>query len=297
MATNKIIEGTTYSEYAEMRGINISTLLYGEISMRHLLAMLTREIAPKDSADLAFGRAFHTAALEPEHIAQRHPVTTQCTALTKNKTRCSNAGLWSGPDRKDWRCGIHKWPGDEECVDAIKPEEMERITGMLERLREHEVYSLLSVRGGVESVVLFTHPDFPELQCKARLDKLIHAQGRKPQVIVDLKKTGFGGASNFETQKAIEKYRYHQKAAWYVDGVEAVTGNKSHFVWVFVEDQPPHEINVIQADSETLEIGRLEYRSIFGRYAEALREDRWPGYSTKINQGGLSQRYRDRYTL
>jgi hypothetical protein len=113
--------------------------------------------------------------------------------------------------------------------------------------------------------------------CKARLDKLIDGSDKWPKTVVDLKKVQRGGATDAAIETACRTYRYDVQAAWYVDAVEKLTGEKPVFVWVFVEEKFPYDVNVRQADAATLALGRAEYRHCLAIKRRCEATGHWPG--------------------
>ena len=67
-------------------------------------------------------------------------------------------------------------------------------------------------------------------------------------------------------------YGYHQQAAWYLDGVQAVTGDlPERFAFVVQEKTPPYLVSVCWVDADSIEIGRELNRFAIGIFAHCLR--------------------------
>lgn len=82
-----------------------------------------------------------------------------------------------------------------------------------------------------------------------------------------------------EFGKRMLDYGYHQQAAWYLDGVEAVSGERpERFAFVVQEKTAPYLVSVCWVDPEALEIGRELNRYALGLFAWCLRRGEWPGY-------------------
>lgn len=52
--------------------------------------------------------------------------------------------------------------------------------------------------------------------------------------------------------------------------------------WIVVEQSPPHEVRVIEADRTTLEIGDRKAAMAISKWAHCLVHDNWPGYPPTI---------------
>ena len=135
-------------------------------------------------------------------------------------------------------------------------------------------------------------------------------------VVVDLKTTEDASLEGFG--RSIASYRYDVQHPYYLDGLrEAMRqgnvqapehgaaelsaywidketgvlcrcrpdfwrGEPKHFVFIAVEKKPPYGVGVYVLDSESVEIGRAQYRLDLQRYAECERTNVWPGYGDKI---------------
>lgn len=59
-------------------------------------------------------------------------------------------------------------------------------------------------------------------------------------------------------------------------------GEPNHFVFIAVEKKPPYAVAVYVLDSDSVDLGRAQYRRDLNRYAQCLQTDTWPGYGDKI---------------
>lgn len=284
----KMIERLPFADYITLPGLNISTLCYANETMLHLKAALDKKIE-HDSPSLAMGRAVHARLLEPAVYRQQYVVSKPCSAVIKSGARagreCGNAGkCWYG---QRWYCGVHA-PDGATTPEYVTEDEYERIEAMYRAVLEHDVVKLIRLDGGYETTLLRT---IDGIDCKMRLDKLVLHDGY-PAVIVDIKKVRRGHAGDAKFSRAVDDYHYDAKAAWYVDGVCDVCARSPKdvtFVWVVVEDNEPFSVRAIQADADTLAIGRLKYCDWLVRYKKALESGEWPGYSKHLELGGVSE--------
>ena len=296
IATSSLASGIHYdipfTDYQAMPGLNISRLEWADCSAEHLKAALDGLIE-KDSQAMALGRAIHSRLLEPAVYRERFSIASPCEARLQSGQRkgdrCGNTAIYRYDGQ--WLCGTH-CKGQDPVEDVLSEAEAETVEAIYEKVCGHKVIRLLRQRGGYEATAVW---EMEGELCKGRLDKLIPRNEKLPPVIVDLKKCRLGHAKLSEFQKAIVNYSYDMKAAWYVDGVTALTNDPPLFVWIAVEEEYPYGINVVQADKETLLVGRIRYRELLGKYLRAKASGIWEGYTTEIVSGGLPDWMKIRY--
>ena len=141
-----------------------------------------------------------------------------------------------------------------------------------EAFKAHPVSKMID-GGDIEASLFWQCPTSgPEL--KARPDCI----GRDG-VLYDLKTTLDARPEEFT--KSSWRYGYHRQAAWYLDGVEAVTGEKfSDFVIVAIEKAAPHAVQHYVMDQAIINRGRAENRAAMDLYLRCKASDTWPAYSS-----------------
>lgn len=295
MSEPRIIHDLTFAEYQALPGLNSSTLKWGTVSMKHLKCAVDGLMDAEDSRDRKFGRAVHCRILEPERYKQDVLIAGRCSARLKsgkNKGElCGNQGsvMYNGV----WYCNTkgHAIAEATAPEEFVSKDESKRIEDMAASLHEHEVMQLFRREGWSEVSVTWQASG---LDCKARLDKFT----LNGPMILDIKKCQVGRGDNEQCSKSILNYGWHRQAAMYVDAVAACGHPGAEFVWVFIEDGPPYDVNVIKADAETLSIGRFEYRQILDNWKISNRQEKYSGYVyslQRIVEGGLPGWYRRQY--
>ncbi len=279
----------TFETYCKLPGVNASTLCWGDLSDAHMKAAIDG-LLQHDSPDMAFGRALHARLLEPESYQERFVVSPGCEAVLssgKNKGQmCGKTAKYLLPSGK-FACGTHT-SIDEQSANILTADEAARVEGAAAAVKEHDVVKLLRQSGGFECTAVWQRDG---VLCRGRLDKLC----AKVPAIVDLKKITVGRGKLRTIELDILNYNYDIKAAWYVDGVERILGARPAFVWIFVEDGPPYGVRVLQADADTLAVGALKANDLFERYKRANESGVWPGYSSKVEFGGLPSFEKDKW--
>jgi hypothetical protein len=189
--------------------------------------------------------------------------------------------------------------GDKVIVSA---EELARAQAMADAVMSHSVAGkLLSPKAGVAELSCYWLDEETGVLCRCRPDFW-----RDDGIIVDLKTTADASLEAF--QRSIHDWRYHVQQAFYEDGIAAAkkqaaaqvddaTGLAMNdgwerpmpkaFLFVAVENDAPHAVAIYRVETDSVEIGRREYRADLAAYAESLRTDKWPGYSDRIEPIGL----------
>lgn len=103
-----------------------------------------------------------------------------------------------------------------------------------------------------------------------RFDKIT-----EDRIGIDLKKTR--DATEDEFSRSVANFRYHVQAALYSDQFFQLTG-VSLRAWVFlaIEDDPPHAVRLYIPSDNALELGRTEYQADLAKWAECENTGSWP---------------------
>lgn len=89
-------------------------------------------------------------------------------------------------------------------------------------------------------------------------------------------------------QRAMYDYGYHQQAEWYLDGVKSLgLLDNPQFLFVFQEKTPPYLVTCVTPDQVAMDWAHVLNRKAREVFAKCLRENKWPGYSDKIEVLGL----------
>lgn len=281
-----------FPEYQSIRAVNSGVVTWGGVSMRHMKSALDGDIASTDTKDRKFGRAIHCRLLEPERYKAEYLISTTCCAtlgsgINKGK-RCGNSGRFF--DGANWFCGSHKQEDCNEPADFISESEAAHNEAIANALHTHAVMELFRGECWTEmSCVWETHG----VLRKCRIDRF----SRKPRPrVIDIKKMQVGAGKREDCEKVIFGNGYYRQMAGNVEAIEALEGVTPEAIWVFIEDGPPYDVQVIPADQQTIEIGRWENNDIIGRFAAAQNKDDYRGYiydSRFIRWGGLPIWYRE----
>lgn len=118
--------------------------------------------------------------------------------------------------------------------------------------------------------------------CRAMLDWWPDPARAWRLVIGDVKTSTAATAAAF-AKKAAE-YGYHQQAAHYVDGYAAVHGvdpAEVAFVFIVVQVEPPHIVNVVQLTDDAMAAGRARNAAALDTWQQCRETGVWPA----LNEG------------
>lgn len=205
----------------------------------------------EETDTLRLGTAVHAAVLEPILFAQ----TYACAEGRRNKKA--------------------------EKIE-LTPMEWDICSGIADAISDHPTCRELLSWGEAEESI-FWHDAETLLLCRARPDWTRYGDGiRSSTRLIDLKTTKDASPSGFA--RAVETYRYHVQAAFYLDGWRAANGGSwcDEFVFIAVEKTAPFAIGLYRLPDWQIEEGRQLYRRDLAVYEDCLNRDEWPGYSEDI---------------
>jgi hypothetical protein len=163
---------------------------------------------------------------------------------------------------------LHWTPGTDLVLDG----KLSQVARMNEALRNHPFAMTPFSHGGDPEVTLVWTDQETGIRCRARLD------WRPPEgyaFFADYKTTV--SLREEDLERAIERYRYHVRAAHYVDGIRACGLHPDPvYVIVFQEKDPPYEVEVVEIDEESLAWGRIELAWARALFAQCEQTGVWP---------------------
>ena len=168
---------------------------------------------------------------------------------------------------------------------VVSPDNYEQAKKIAASVRSHPAASKLLQEGDAEVSMFWTDPDtgYP---CKARVDFLNNLG-----YMVDLKTTQ--DASEAEFGRSIGKFGYHRQDGMYMDGYEAVTGERAKgFVFIAVETKAPYAVGVYLLDEDSELKGRTEYKELLVDFVACKKSGVWPGYSDAVRTIELPKWYK-----
>ena len=246
------------ADYLAMDGVSASLLhVLASSTPAHARVYMTQP--REDTTALIVGEAAHYAILEPELFGSRYLLPPDVDRRTKD-------------GKAEWAAFVAANPSGV----ALVHDEYHRALAMAEAVRAHsEAGRYLYGRGLNEVTALW---DDDGIACKARPDRV--AAVDEWTWIVDVKTCRSASPHGFA--KAIADYGYHQKAAWYVDALNALDPRERRFLFVAVEKEPPFAVALYELTDEAIGQGRAQNAAALATYRECRESGVWPGYPSGV---------------
>ncbi len=237
-----------FATYAAIEAVNWSTLREAQRSPLHYKHRT--ETPREDTPRMAFGRAVHTAVLEPDRFALEYAV-------------------WDGPRRAGKEYDAFVAANARRTV--LRVDEYEQCLAVRDAVRSHPVARRYLRHGKPEAAITWTD-EATGLPCKARLDWI----GAK--VAFDLKTTGDIDARVFGSLAA--RMLYHGQLAFYHFGLEANGLKDRAMKVVAVEAEAPHDVGVYDVPDGALYAGEELVRELLETVHRCRKTRKWPGRYT-----------------
>lgn len=254
--------GTPMADYHAWPGASNSQLSRLMRSPAHLRAYLESE--QKDTPALRFGRAAHSAILEPDLFASLYVRAPE------------------GLDKRT-KAGKEKWAELEEKYDAdciLKPEDYDACMGMRDAVHGMKrAHGTLTGPGEVELSCVWDDPE-TGVRARGRFDR--HSPELAGGAIVDLKTTR--SASRLEFERSIFTFGYHRQAGMYLAGAKALGIPARHFVILAVEKEPPYGVGVFRLTEGAVDAGEEQIRPLLQLYdrLQSIPREEWWGYPDEV---------------
>lgn len=232
---------------AMRRRANFSTLKYMAQSPAHYLYALHTPV--KVTPVMEFGTLAHVAGLEPGEL--------------------QGYAIW--PARRQgnaWKA----FQADNAGREITTQKDFDRARALAASVHSHPDIAPHLADGEAELTVLWTDAE-TGIQCRGRIDWI-----SRLGMIADLKTTQDASPDAFGRQ--VFNFSYHAQAAFYQDGVFAVTGERLPSGLWAAESKAPHVTQAYALPDDVIAAGRALYRGWLRRLAECLSADKWPGYAT-----------------
>ncbi len=264
-----IYEGIPFADYLAIDAANDSTLKL----FAHAPAEARHEMThtKKQTKVFRIGDAVHVAVLEPKRFEREYCKPPKFNMRT-NKGKAQAA----------------EWAEKYGDYVSLLPDEWELVTGIRDAAWSHPLARQLLGGDGRNELTVVWNDEPTGLLCKGRVDRLTEFMGNA--MVIDLKtckgsdpKNGKAGeASVGEFPNVCARYRYYQKAAFYLDGLNALKPFDRWFIFMALEKKPPYLIAHLGLDDSDIAEGRARYRAALTAYAAAKESGEYPGYPVGI---------------
>jgi hypothetical protein len=249
-ATVGVFRGMPFDKYARLDALNASTISRFLVSSKTGAWYLQGE-PDEPSAAMLFGSAMHARILEPDDY----------------KARAMQTELGPGAD-----VGHRKMQAEHPDAIILRNGWGEKIERIADELNAHpRASSILSESEAHKELTIVWREkikyngEVVEVPCKGRLDFFSPAL----QAVVDIKKVRKDAGLPDAFSKSIWNYGYHIQAAWYARAAQkaGLCESRPDYAWICVEETPPHEIDLYQADDAMMRHGWSDCKT--GLYAYA----------------------------
>ncbi len=213
------------------------------------------------------GKAGHLIVLEPEKFHEQ-------IVIVEGVTKGGNPSVgYVSADSKEKRDEVYK-----NGKTPLLKHELEMLQSMREAIWSDPVASKAFI-GGTPEKSMFWKDKESGVWCRCRPDWT----PKHSKYLLDYKTAGDSNPAEF--QRAAFNNGYHQQAAWYLDGFEAVTGERPNDFWFIVQSKrPPYLVSICRLAPIALEIGAALNRKARGDFAWCLERNEWPSYRPKIDK-------------
>lgn len=163
-------------------------------------------------------------------------------------------------------------------LTVISADDYEMVKQMAYAVSRHPVASAAFTSGIVEPTLAWKH-DVTGVWLRCRPDFFPHARLHIP----DYKTAESVDPARFE--RSAFDFGYHQSAALYMDGIEAVFGERPKSFFLIAQEKSfPYVVEIFAVDSYALDWGRRLNERAIRIFAECLHRDVWPTYGADIKR-------------
>ncbi len=212
------------------------------------------------------GQLLHCALLEPDQFDKRYVLGP---TFNRNTNKWKD---WVAHNTKDGRYPIQ---GDQYEAAMAQAESARAIRDVAD-----------AVAKGDREVSAYWNDPVTGVLCRCRPD-FVH-EAERGVVLLDAKT--YSDADPWEFARQAARKGYHRQAAYYSDGYAIASGRPVlAFVFVVIETEWPYAASAVMLDDASMAAGRNLYRRNLSRYAECLKTNTWPSYSSAIELVSLPQ--------
>ncbi|MFJ5472734.1 PD-(D/E)XK nuclease-like domain-containing protein [Pectobacterium carotovorum] len=308
-------EGVPNNDYHAANGVSSTQVKDARISLMYYRGRHITKTIRRDSSDaLTFGSLVHTLALEPEKLEEEYAVFPGVPAgaftntdtlkawireynadkpkaeqlkLTGKKEELQEAiravnpeAIFADEFESQWRTSV----SDKIILTA---EQLQAATAIQQALFNHPTAGkLLQHPARAVEVSYFGMDDETGLEVRVRPDEELELNGLR--IAADVKTISLGKVKQDNLRAKLHREiidrDYHVSAAMYSE-----VADFDQFFWIFVnKDEGYHWVAVIEASTDLLELGSLEYHRTMRELANAYDTDTWPApvtadYTDELN--------------
>lgn len=169
-----------------------------------------------------------------------------------------------------------EWEAENAGKEQVSQDEWDQARRIGDSVHKHTLAARLIQSSKAQASAYWTHGE-TGIKCKARLDLWDGSR----RVIGDMKTAIDASGEGFA--KAVVNFGYDVQAAFYSDGLEAISEHPvKGFVFIVVEKEPPYAVATYMLDERALQRGREIYQRDLDNLKVCIDRDEWPGYPEGI---------------
>lgn len=230
-------------------------------------------IVRAETPAMRFGKLCHALLLEEKAFEDNYAVLY------------SSFGKGSKKRSLEVQLELEGFQKENEGKTLITHEEFQQAQRLRDAAMRNNAVKALLGQGSAEKPLFWENG----ISCKAKLDYY------RDGLILDYKTSTSASPRDFS--KALVNFGYHRQAAWYMDGIERVLGERPRgFVFIVQEKDVPEAIGVYEIDGTALSFGQTENEEAIREISNRLDTGDWNAFPQSIELVGLPGWYRSKAT-
>lgn len=268
--------------YRKDPAIAISDLKEMQYSPAHFYSKKYGGFRQYRTEAMNIGTMVHLRVLEPERFAAetimdpvdapKRPTKAQREAKKPSEETIKAIDFWD-----DWE----RVNGQKTVLSV---EDLAQINGVAAAIEAHPDAAALLANSTRELAMFRTvQVDGQTVRIKGKADVI-----GNNDIIADIKTVERCNANAWDFGRSVEKWSYHMQAAWYLDLYNGLTQiddpfsgitEKTKWVFIVAEKEPPFAVATLELDAESIEIGRRMNEAYLKQFAKCQATGEWPGPS------------------
>jgi len=249
-----VYDGMADPEYRQDGALSTSLLKEMGKSPKHFHAKWTGLIPNVDTECFRFGRLFHMYVLEPNRFEKEVVV---CPDEHADRRQKANKEWWA--------------KAKANGAEIIKEKELEKVVAMSDAF--NALPEISSMKGARNELSVFANGFRRGIDAKCRIDM------EKDGVVVDIKTTRDGGASEWEFMRTSRQFKYAWQEANYRDIAAKAGLEIKTWYWAVIEKEPPYEAGIYTFTADDIARARRELSEAYTTLQSCLTLDSWPSYT------------------
>lgn len=219
----------------------------------------------EETPAMRFGRAVHTAVLEPHLFEKEYAILP------------ADCQVGSGKGQRERKAEFEAQAAAQGQT-IVSKDDIDRVFAMSEAVWNCPPAAEL-LRAGERELSGYWMDPIENIPCRMRIDWL----NKDAQILVDLKTTQDARKDTFE--RTAKQNGYREEAAWFLYGISQLTKTEHRtFMFIVVEVDPPHGVKVYKASELFIQYGLERCSKAAMIYKKCLETNEWPAYPPDVEE-------------